>query len=346
MLGLLLPLMLLVTASPARAALDRGAFVATGASVLQIEAPVERGYALGSGVVVAPTQVVTNCHVTRDAREIRVLQGGRRWRATAQLADIEHDLCMLQVPGLPAPAAMLGTTTELRLGQSVTALGYTGGIGMQFSAGEVLALHQLDGGRIVRSTNWFSSGASGGGLFDDAGRLVGVLTFRLRGGGAQYFAAPGEWVQALLRGATQGGYGPVMPLDPQALSYWQKPTAAQPRFLRADALLRSELWGELASLAQEWLREDAGDAEPWYLLGLASDRLGRPQQAQHALECSLSIDPGRRSAWMRLSPLYDRLGMSAAAAQVRDLLVAVPADGALRRPAVAAPSRPCVALAS
>jgi hypothetical protein len=325
----LLLLLFLIGAPSAMAALDRAAFVSTGASVLQVEAQRERGgYSLGSGVVVAANRVVTNCHVTRDAREIRVLQGGLRWRVTAQSVDLDHDLCLLQVPDLPARTVELGRSADLRLGQEVTALGYTGGIGMQYSAGEVIALHNLDGGRVVRSTNWFNSGASGGGLFDDAGRLVGVLTFRLRGSSGHYFAAPVEWVQTLLDRAAQAGDEPVMPSDPQALPYWQKPAAAQPRFLRADAMLRSDRWVELAELAEEWLRDDAGDAEAWYLLGLAYERLDRPSRARHALECSVSIEPDRRSAWMKLGLLYDRLSIAEAGA------VGI------------SPSRPCVAQAS
>jgi serine protease Do len=343
----LLLLLSLIAAASANAALDRAAVVSAGASVLQVEAQRERGgYSLGSGVVVAANQVVTNCHVTRDAQEIRVLQGGLRWRVTAQAVDLDHDLCLLQVPGLPAPTAQLGRTADLRLAQPVTALGYTGGIGMQYSAGEVIALHNLDGGRVVRSTNWFNSGASGGGLFDDAGRLVGILTFRLRGSSGHYFAAPAEWVQALLDRAAQVGHEPVMPFDTHALPYWQKPAAAQPRFLRADAMLRSDLWGELAALAEEWLLHDAADAEAWYLLGLASDRLDRPSEARHALECSLSIEPGRRSAWTKLGVLYERLGLADAATQVRGPLVVLPGDLAPPGPVSASPSRPCVAQAS
>ena len=44
------------------------------------------GLALGSGVAVAPGQVVTNCHVTRDATEIRVVsRGARAGRLLARL---------------------------------------------------------------------------------------------------------------------------------------------------------------------------------------------------------------------------------------------------------------------
>jgi S1-C subfamily serine protease len=292
---------------PALAALDQAAYVSLAASVLRVEVPRQRGgYALGSAVAIAPDKVVTNCHVTRDAQEIHVLRGGLRWPVQWQASDVARDLCLLQVPGLGAQPAALGHATTLTIGQQVTALGYTGGLGIQNSAGEVVQLHRFDGGRVIQSTNWFSSGASGGGLFDDAGRLVGILTFRLRGGESHYFAAPVEWVEQMLSDTQRGSFRKVMPLDSQPLPYWQATPSAQPRFLKAAVLVRNDRWGELESLAAEWSRSEPDDAEPWYLLGTALDRLGRPAEARRALECSLSLEPARAAASERLADVAAR----------------------------------------
>jgi hypothetical protein len=318
---------LALAAPQAKAALEPGIALSLAASVVQIEAPrASGGMALGSGVAVAAGQVVTNCHVTRDAVEIRVVHRGARLQATAQASDLVHDLCLLQVPGLRAPPAEFGNAAGLRVGQALMALSFTGGIGMQNSGGEVVALHPLDGAPVVQVSNWFTSGASGGGLFDDAGRLVGILTFRLRGGAAHYFAAPAEWVQAMLArtasGGGIGGFRPVEPLAAQPLPYWQQAEAAQPRFLRAAVLQRDSHWSELARLSTDWLHDDTQDAEPWFLLGLALARLERLPEARRALECSLVIEPERREAWMALGPLYERLGQPDAAERVRERLIA------------------------
>lgn len=256
------------------AELDRAAFVGLGASVLRIEVPrVQGGYSLGSGVTVGADQVVTNCHVTRDAREIHVVRGGARWRVAAQAIDLDHDLCLLQVPGIASRSVPLGRAADLRVGQPVTALGYTGGLGIQTSAGEVIELHRHDGASVIQSSNWFSSGASGGGLFDDEGRLVGILTFRLRGGETHYFAAPAEWVQQLMDGLAATRYSKVTPIETTQLAYWQQPAEVQPNFLRAATLRRDARWAELATLASEWLQVDASDAEPRFLLCLALENM-------------------------------------------------------------------------
>lgn len=219
--------------SAAWAALDRASFVALGASMLRVEALRERGgYALGSGVTVGADKVVTNCHVTREARQIHVVRGGARWVVAAQAVDLDHDLCLLRVPGLTTRGVALGRAADLRVGQPVIALGFTGGLGMSTSAGEVVELHHHDGANVIRSSNRFNSGASGGGLFDDDGRLVGILTFRLRGGEAHYFAAPAEWVQQMLDDPAPGAWREVMPLAATQLPYWERPVELQPEFLR------------------------------------------------------------------------------------------------------------------
>jgi serine protease Do len=226
--------LLVVFAAPAAAALDRAGVVALGASVLRVETMRDGGgSAFGSAVSIAADTVVTNCHVTRDARAIHVVFAGTRRSVAAQTADLDRDLCLLQVPGLGARSVPLGRSADLRVGQAVTAFGYTGGVSMQASAGEVVGLHPHDGARVIQASNRFSSGASGGGLFDDDGRLVGILTFRLRGSAAHYYAAPAEWLQRLLAGPD--AWQAVAPLATDRLPYWQLPSDLQPAFLRAAA---------------------------------------------------------------------------------------------------------------
>jgi serine protease Do len=312
---IVLALWMLAT-TPARPEVDRALLLSLSASVLKIEVTrVQGGYSLGSGVVVSADTLVTNCHVTRDALKINVLRGGVRWLATAQQSDIDRDLCVLRVPGLEASAVPLGHAERLAPGQMVSALGYTGGLGLQSSQGEVIALHRVDGGRVIQSSNWFSSGASGGGLFDEELRLVGILTFRLRGGEAHYFAAPVEWLRAMLDAPLAGAYAEVGPDRSKRLAYWQRPVLDQPRFLKAALLQRDDQWPELESLASEWARADASDPEPWYLMGVALAQMNRLPEAQQALECALAIEPGSSAASARLASVRSDRGLGPSAAR-------------------------------
>jgi hypothetical protein len=318
-LALVLLAQLLLPAT-ARAQVDRAALVLAGAKVFKIEVLRRQGgFSIGSGVLVGEHLVITNCHVTQDAVGIHVLRGDNRWRVEAQARDAAHDLCLLRVPdlqtGSPVP---LGRAATLKVGQGVTAVGFTGGLGIQNSSGAVIGLHPLDGAPVIQSDNWFSSGASGGALFDDDLRLVGVLTFRLRGGAAHYFAAPAEWLQPMIEGRV--AFTPVAPDESHQAPYWQRPAEQQPMFLRAAALERDRRWTELEALSTRWSEADAADAAPWAQRALALERLGRPADAQRALEQALSRAPDDAGLWLRLGRLHQQRGATQEAAQVRQRL--------------------------
>ena len=153
---------------------------------------------------------------------------------------------------------------------------------------------------MIQSSSRFNSGASGGGLFDDRGALVGVLTFRMRGADASYFAAPAEWVRELVDAAERGAFGQVMPLPRHPVAYWEAMGEERPRFLQAAALKHGMRWDELQAHALEWLRAQPDDSEPWLALGMALVRLGRMPEGRLALECALRLDAGNRvaRAWM------------------------------------------------
>ena len=301
------------------APLDRAAFVKLGGSVLKIEVVRQQGgYSLGSGVLVAPGRVVTNCHVTRDATSIRVLKYGGRYEVESQAADAEHDLCVLAAPGLEDDVIDLGRAGSLRVGQAVTAVGYTGGIGIQNSEGDVVGLHRLDGSPVIQSTNWFSSGASGGGLFDEDLKLVGILTFRMRGGEAHYFSAPVEWIEPLL--SAEARYEPVGPLPATVLPFWQRAPEAQPEFLQAASLAQARRWSDLQDMARRWSEVSNRNPQPWLALGIAAEAQQRSSEAVVSFERAVEIDPSFATGWLRLGLLYARLGMRERAQKIQAIL--------------------------
>jgi serine protease Do len=267
-LACLVPAAKAQTLAPTQTTVDRARVVALSGSVLRIEVQREQGgFAMGSGVVLTADRIATNCHVTRDAVAIHVLRGGARWRVQSQVSNPELDLCVLRVPALQGTPVTVVKAGTVKAGQPLAALGYIGGVDKpQVSFGEVVEAYAHAGADVIQSSTSFTSGASGGGLFDADGSLVGILTFRLRGGEAHYFAAPAAWLEPLL-GATQHDQA-VAPLRPAAPAFWEQPAALQPRFLQALALEQRMAWPDLLALAGAWRSADPSDphARRWYRL--------------------------------------------------------------------------------
>jgi serine protease Do len=220
----------------------------------------------GSGVVVARGKVATNCHVTRKAVRIRVHDSGSALMATAQHAAADRDLCILTVPGLRAPVARIGATRRLQTGDSVLAIGFPGGR-FSGSRGEVAGLFELHGGYAVQSTARFTHGASGGGLFDDTGALIGLLTFfrTAEGHAPAYFAIPVEWLEFVLALESRD----IAPHS-DGIPFWALSIEQQPVFLRAAALEIAGKWDAMLEVAYAWTREEPFSANAWQALAKAS----------------------------------------------------------------------------
>jgi serine protease Do len=286
---------------------DRSVFIRLASSLVKIEALSADGtLSLGTGVTIAPGRVATNCHVTRNAATITMLRGGLRWRVAGQLADVTHDICLLHAPRLDAIPAPLGKVTALKLGQHVGAIGFEGGVGIQFRPGRITALHRHDGSSVLRTSTPFTSGASGGGLFDAAGQLVGLLTFRQRGTDGSYFSVPIDWLSAGIGDNTH--YVPIAPLDPKLKAFWQHSVDALPYFMQANSLAVDQKWVPLLQLTNRWGSADKASLEPWIAQGSAYDGLARPEEAIRAFEEALKRDPDSSEAWFGLGRIYAKQG--------------------------------------
>jgi S1-C subfamily serine protease len=182
----------------------------------------------GSGVRLPDGTVVTNCHVTQRAARVQIFlsAGGS---AQLQAADVGHDLCALYFPELERAPAELGASRALSVGDRVYAVGFNAGKGLSYQPGEIAELFTHDGGMVMRITAPFTHGASGGGLFDAEGRLVGILTFlRPTPAGTFYFAVPVEWLDGL-------SAVPARPIAPvEGTPFWAEVPDRQPAFLRTD----------------------------------------------------------------------------------------------------------------
>ena len=156
----------------------------------------EEGRGVGTGFVVgADGVIVTNCHVVQGASRISVFTSAKepvRYDARVIGGDCEHDLAVLKVDATGLPTLTLGSSTDLRLGQQVVAVGYALALegGPSVTAGIVSSLDRTievqdpqctvcsNGVRtysdVIQTDAAINHGNSGGPLVDMRGRVVGI----------------------------------------------------------------------------------------------------------------------------------------------------------------------------
>ena len=130
--------------------------------------------------------IVTNFHVLEGSSAAKVtLSDQSTWEATVVGIAPEKDLAVLRIeaPGNLLRPIPLGTSRDLRVGQTVLAIGNPFGLDQTLTTGvisalgrEIESITRIPIRDVIQTDAAINPGNSGGPLLDSAGRLIGVNT--------------------------------------------------------------------------------------------------------------------------------------------------------------------------
>jgi tetratricopeptide (TPR) repeat protein len=159
-------------------------------------------------------------------------------------------------------------------------------------------LYALDNENIIQSSAGFAMGASGGGLFDDEGRLIGLTTFKSPGRYAYYYSIPVEWIKHLL------SQGKEIQLTAQTeLPFWDAPFEKRPYFMQAYDAAREAKWDRLKEIAALWLKNEPQSSEALFTDAIARFQLKDYELAKKTLNDVVKKNPRHAQAQLYLLKL-------------------------------------------
>ena len=208
-----------------------------GVVVINTNLSYANASAAGTGMVISGSgQVLTNNHVIRGATSIRVVdpRTGRRYAASVVGYAIGADVAVLKLAKASGLATVsLGSSSGLRRGQAVTAVGNAGGTGKLVSSsgtiralGRSITVREDSGGTarlsgLIQTDADMQPGDSGGPLLDASGRVIGMDAagsrgFTFQSGGNEGYAIPINKVLALARQIRAGHGSAAVHVGPTA----------------------------------------------------------------------------------------------------------------------------------
>ncbi len=170
----------------------------------------------GSGVIITSDgYIVTNNHVVEGGQNIRVcLQDGSEYEATLIGTDSYSDLAVIKIDANGLPAATLGTSSNMTVGDPVFAIGNPLGVlSSSVSQGIISGLDRtinVDGHNmtLMQTDAAVNPGNSGGGLFNANGELIGIVNAKSYGLDVEGigFAIPMDTAKSIIMDLIDLGY--------------------------------------------------------------------------------------------------------------------------------------------
>jgi len=159
----------------------------------------------GSGVIVDKEgYILTNNHVVEGAEKVKVrLNDGREFTATVKGQDSRTDLAVLYIKAKDLPAAALGDSDKLEVGEWAIAIGSPFGLEHTVTVGVISAKGRSGLGTgtyedFIQTDASINPGNSGGPLINIDGEVIGINAMIIQPGTGIGFAIPINMAKQIL----------------------------------------------------------------------------------------------------------------------------------------------------
>lgn len=172
---------------------------------------IQGRHQIGSGVIIpggcpvavlrcAVVLIVTNYHVVsgEDSVTVKFVTGLELPATEVVASDPDADLAILKLEGTTFAPSELGDSESLAIGQRIFVISNPLGLEGSVTEGLISAVREVQGRKLLQISAPISPGSSGGPVFDEHARVVGIATATIEGAQNVNLAIPSDMIQALL----------------------------------------------------------------------------------------------------------------------------------------------------
>lgn len=153
--------------------------------------------------------IITAAHVVENASRVAVkLQTGEIFDHVDLLAlDLRKDIAILAIHGFDLPFVELGNSNQITPGEQMIVLSNPlaeESLSASVSEGLLSGIRDFsEGFKVFQITSPISSGSSGGAVFSEEGKVIGIVSFKIIKGESLNFAIPINYAQGIIESVSK-----------------------------------------------------------------------------------------------------------------------------------------------
>ncbi|HEY3252075.1 MAG TPA: tetratricopeptide repeat protein [Ignavibacteria bacterium] len=252
----------------------------------------------GSGVIIKDKNIlVTNFHIFAGSEKLKLMHKDKEIKFTEIIGfSVDRDVLVLKLEDGDYPQIKIGTTTDLKVGGKVYAIGSPMGLENTMTEGIVGGFRKFDDKKnnieYVQISAALSPGSSGGAVLNSSGELIGISTMGMKEGENLNFAIKIEDVLNV----DLGEYSDKVKLE--AINY----------FFKGKSLYDNGDYNKAVEYYDKYIQKVPLDAKAFNFRGLAYLQMKEYDKASKDFDKSSKIDPNYFAPLLNKGDLDYKMG--------------------------------------